>query len=524
MGYLKSLAHDVLWPGGKSFKPKWNLMRPIVFWFTAMFGLVVMNQRYTDCADTEFLYNRASQMLACLGGGSVPWYYFADFEGAGYGTPFFYGQLVLYPFLWLVPLGIRTFTRAWLAVMLAVLYAGASRLAGMFWEDGSQFVGLMVAYGSYVWQLVLVGSLYANLMGVGICMLFLSAFVGWARDGRGGVGVACWFFVLLNAHLLTAVVCVAACCAGAVRWRIWRRRGWWRLPMLAGCVCMYNVANMLWHMWGMGFSVSTPGVAGMSSPLYVGENVAGGLLAQMVLSGMGHTVGNTVMDLPALVLSMWLMVRRFRSGSVRTWETAVWAACWLLMLAGVAQVFQLLCVPLLQYPARYMPFVLVGYFTVSFRHSPLWARRLCLVSAWLFVLLGGLVFAPVEEHDDGRYHSTQVMGGEYLSDCFVYEYSGFREVLDAPGFWEDGKGGLYYHADGSDGEVLFPRLWYRGMRCHGVADGAELPVRMGWSQFCSVDLTGYEGDVVLRYIHPWWLQALGVLCYGLFLYKCVRRA
>ena len=50
-------------------------------------------------ADLRYLYNRAYQMLSCFQDGNMPWFYYNDFGGVGYGSSFFYGQLTLVPFL-----------------------------------------------------------------------------------------------------------------------------------------------------------------------------------------------------------------------------------------------------------------------------------------------------------------------------------------------------------------------------------------------------------------------------------------
>lgn len=44
----------------------------------------------TTNSDLIFLSNRAQQMLSCLQDGNLPFFYYNDFNGVGYGSAFFY--------------------------------------------------------------------------------------------------------------------------------------------------------------------------------------------------------------------------------------------------------------------------------------------------------------------------------------------------------------------------------------------------------------------------------------------------
>ena len=51
--------------------------------------------------DLRYLFNRATQIYNCFSDEKLPWFYYNDFQGVGYGSSFFYGQLTLIPFCFL---------------------------------------------------------------------------------------------------------------------------------------------------------------------------------------------------------------------------------------------------------------------------------------------------------------------------------------------------------------------------------------------------------------------------------------
>lgn len=86
--------------------------------------LFLMRGNMMSNSDVTFFVNRANQMLNCIKDGQVPFFYYNDFGGVGYGSSFFYGQLTLYPFLPLLLISKLAFIYGYITVMIVLVITG----------------------------------------------------------------------------------------------------------------------------------------------------------------------------------------------------------------------------------------------------------------------------------------------------------------------------------------------------------------------------------------------------------------
>ena len=68
------------------------------YWYYIAFFIIAIIYIYSffknldntiNNSDIAFLINRATQMINCLRDGNIPWFYYNDFFGVGYGSSFF---------------------------------------------------------------------------------------------------------------------------------------------------------------------------------------------------------------------------------------------------------------------------------------------------------------------------------------------------------------------------------------------------------------------------------------------------
>jgi hypothetical protein len=127
-------------------------------------------------ADMQFLYNRAYQMYDCIRNGKIPFYYYNDNIGTGYGSSFFYGQLTLYPFLIFIPLGFKFFIRIYGISVVILTYFGARAISKRLAKNYELSAILYTASACSLYIIDFI-NLYSNAMGIAISLFFLASCV-----------------------------------------------------------------------------------------------------------------------------------------------------------------------------------------------------------------------------------------------------------------------------------------------------------------------------------------------------------
>ena len=155
--------------------------------------------------DNVFLLNRAQQMLHCIRDGNIPFFYYDDFKGIGYGSAFFYGHLTLYPFLPLLLLGKLPFLYGYIMASLIMSIIGVKAFVKRFCSN-SRFVSDLYLLSISFFMLFVYTQLYACIMGQALGFLFLAYLVDFLRDKKSFLPSGLLFFLVINTHLLTAFV------------------------------------------------------------------------------------------------------------------------------------------------------------------------------------------------------------------------------------------------------------------------------------------------------------------------------
>ena len=125
---------------------KWCLTILIILIY--MFLLLLYKDSILYNTDNAFLINRAEQMLNCIKDGNIPFFYYNDFKGVGYGSSFFYGQLTLYPFLPFLLIGKRTFLYFYEFVSLIIMAIGVRSFTKRICEENYVFVSNIYLMGT----------------------------------------------------------------------------------------------------------------------------------------------------------------------------------------------------------------------------------------------------------------------------------------------------------------------------------------------------------------------------------------
>lgn len=145
--------------------------------------IISIKDTMLDSVDNAYLINRASQMLTCIKDGNVPFFYYNDFAGVGYGSSFFYGQLTLYPFLPLLLIGKLPFLYAYITVAYIINVIGILQLTKRFTSE-YKFISLIYVCSTLNLLLFITTKMYANMMGFGLGFLFLAYMIDFIRDNK----------------------------------------------------------------------------------------------------------------------------------------------------------------------------------------------------------------------------------------------------------------------------------------------------------------------------------------------------
>lgn len=499
--------------------------------------LFVGSSTVTINPDLRFMHNRALQMYDCLSDGNIPYFYYNDFGGVGYGSAFFYGHLTLYPFLYFAHLGIGIFLKVYTTVSLVVVYLGARCFCRRF-TTNYKFIALMFMVSSFMVQRVQTSGTPASHLALGISLFFLSYCIGFFRDKESWLKATILFFILLNTHLLTSVLSFIFCvCIMVYYFDKSRLKEYCIFAIGTGVVCSYNLANMLYHY---GVVTNTDGInavmleyakSGASSIImnYMGKVPFFGCVAFLLLSLVGFEVGVggfMLVNEIVFISLVFLLIRHRKRMSRKNWVLIG------LAILGVVISERGIWIALneswnnpLQFPVRFTPYIILVVMILAYRYLD--SRRL---KVFLFCFcLTDLVLVSFMTSDDigdtAQYTDLfcQVENGEYLDESFVWETDTFdyysSHVVDENGkeygYEKSDKGGILIQLDGVDmggvQSLTIPKLYYKGYRCYN--DGRSLPLEMGYSQFIEVDMSSYEsGDILVVYEHPLPLVLLSIFC------------
>lgn len=511
----------------------WCDVVSFIFITMILMSVICLND-YENNPDVRFLYNRVVQMVACFRDGKLPFFYYGDFGGVGYGTSFFYGQLTLLPFLCLVGQGIRVWAKAFLIVSLWLNYRGCCCLARRYSGNGKEISLLWIGSTYFVFGSVGYGT-YANLYALGISLFYLGYLIDFLRDKKSGVSAALIYFLVFHTHLVTALICffmtifLFLCYYDSRRWK-----DYLGFAGLTTIFCFYQISNMLYHADILNNTININ--KRMLEMHNASDNYMnygswipfGGLFFSLIfqsLSNNGYKLCNWVV----LILCFCCFIFRYRGRRVSKREYFGIGIVVIGVLSGVNGVWYLInqvwLVPI-QFPIRYIPYLIIAMLIIGFRDvskNKVWV--IGVISCLPELLLGWVFISPISE--DVKTIATdlycQVENGEYLDKSFIWDTNTFQilshQVCDSNGnlySYGEEKGVLYVDLSSCkdrDHLVLqLPKLYYRGYWCNAG------DVRKGYSQFIEVGITDFTEDIlILEYRHPVWLIILMLSSYTLAL-------
>lgn len=472
-----------------------------------LFGVVVVQNVIDKHTDLIFLYNRMVQFDTCLKDGNIPYFYYNDFNRLGYGSSFFYGQLlfwVLRPFAG----GFRSFVTIYLALSITLVFYGSSYLVRRYTRN-NWLIAYIYTFSSMWCSAYLLGGMYPLYMAHGLSLLFIGCCVDFFRDNKSFIPAGVLFFVILNTHTLSALIAFSLCVLVFIKYFKYKRvSSYCQFAVYCIILCSYTLANGFYHKNALSSMEGTT----LDMLEYYKRVQSVFYLNPFILKPLGGEAGFHLIDIITFLLCLYACKpdkKVYRNLAV------VVLGCLLMCPSGWYCFIKATKLPL-QFPIR-----IAGWFVLLFFLATLRGRLKKKVVIFLAVmpLLLSILFSfkviPGDKLENHPYPLMQVMNGEYLSEEFKHGYPWY-EVVELPNshdFILDAD--KTYAFINNKKRVLFPKLYYKGYKA--FHNGKELPVTMGYSQLCEVDTSGVSGLVTLVYVHPIWLKVLGFICYTIFL-------
>lgn len=497
-------------------KAVWWLAGVSIF---VLFFIVCCRDGIATEPDFVFLYNRCFQMWDCFRNGYYPFLYYNDIGGIGYGSPIFYGQLTLVPFIPFLA-SISTFVKIYYLCCLLLNFFGFRSFVKRFSCYGTLSACFYIL-GLPFMQLYL-SVLPANVLALGFGWFFFAYCVDFFRDGTGFYSLILTYFLIwqsnFNATILSTLVCFALFCVWFDRRRI---KDYVRLFLFVFLLVSYNLVNMFVHrdslvlvgydtLFGHG---NFEDAWSLLSPVPFGGFIF--RLVRMALFGGDRCCGLTTSGVAAVFVVSLFRGYRFESRRYKICSCIVICSVFVGYVLGLCYVwpelFRLTGI-FIQFPIRYMV-VIWGFLVLVLSRciKPSKAVYIVLALAVLDVLVASPNPSPIGAGGvDKAPQYFQLGFGEYTGETFIQrvdvyeEYSSF--VHSASGvtyeFTNEYNGVSVDCSGNTGGDVItLPKLYYNGYVAYG--EGSEtFAVRGGYSNYCEVVVGDYTGVLRLEYRVP----------------------
>lgn len=523
--------------------------------FVVMFIACTVIVGYTDrtlVPDLRYLYNRAEQMLQCIQDGRIPFFYYNDFGGAGYGSSFFYGQLTLYPFLPFVKLGISQFLNAYTIASIALTYTGSCYLCKRF-SRNYKFISILFMCSCFIIQSFFSFSTLSNLLATGISFYFIGSCVDFFRDNKSFIPASIFFYLLMGTHLVTSVISFIICIMLFIMYFDKKRlKDYIKFACFTCVICAYFIANIIYH-WGVVTNTKAINTRMLS---YVAEGNGNiitnyqsklpftGVLFNIIIDKFGYNSndGFHLINLAVIILLIIWGRHKFSKREISVFIIDL--ICTVLSVRLVWVALNKLWLNPIQFPCRFSAYIVLSIMLIFLRNIDLTKlkKRVFIVCCLPELLLVSFVTTPLDSSllTDNTY-TYQVINGEYLDKSFDWDLTKFEykksHVTDQYG--NEYKYDIYKDKvvisvvnRYDDLELTFPKLYYKGytlckvdredsfamMNDEKYYESTYLQditdkydVEMGDSQFIKVSLGGSSGTFVLKYQHPVWLIVLDIV-------------
>lgn len=468
--------------------------------------------------DNIFLVNRAEQMLNCLKDGNIPFFYYDDFNGIGYGSSFFYGQLTLYPFLLLLHFGKLPFLYGYIFVCLILNIIGIKCFTKRFCTN-YKFVSNLYLMSISFFMLFTYTQLFACLMGQGLGFLFLAYLIDFLRDNKNMLPSGILFFLVLNTHLLTVlVVFLIAIYIGILYFDKKKIKEYIFYFVYVLSLCLYFICNYIYHSEAINdiqainrFSLNKGIIKqfGYTTPI--------GLLESSLFTRILR--GNTLFDIGTFIVLIYLIIKNYKKYNKKEKLTII--SCVILIIFSLNPIwtwFNLNIYTLsFQFPLRYVPFLLVYLYIIVFKNCNK-ELEIFLKSYTLFLFIILMIMYQISEKPNTSEYiklDKYVGNGEYVSKDFKYTIEDLlnTKVYDNNGIeykYKEEKGKITIDINTNNTkEITIPKLYYKGYKVK--MNGKELKILSKITNFIKVKVKGC-GKLEVYYEQPIWLQLLDLIC------------
>lgn len=468
--------------------------------------------------DNVYLLNRAEQMLHCIKDGNIPFFYYDDFKGIGYGSSFFYGQLTLYPFLPLLMLGKLHFMYGYIFVSLIISIVGVKEFVKRFCTN-DRFVSNLYLLSISFFMLFVYTQLYACIMGQALGFLFLAYVIDFLRDKKSFIPSGFLFFLVINTHLLTAfVVFLIACYIGVLYFDKKRLKEYLLYFVYVLSLCLYFLCNYYYHSDALNEiqKISRFSLGSGKIESQFGYTIPIGLLESYIVTKRLNC--NTYFDVATFIVILFLLIKNRKSLSIK--EKITVCICVGLLILGQVYVWHwfnmnIFTLPF-QFSLRYVPFILVYLYCVSFQYADsnvqTFLKSYCLfliIILYIFYMLSDRLVVPEYDNID-----KYVGNGEYVSKDFNYTPEELENITVKDNTkiykYKENKGIIIADIDTKGTKlVTVPKLYYKGYRV--LFNGKELKILSKITNFIQVEAKG-SGKLEVYYEHPFWLRLLDLWC------------
>jgi hypothetical protein len=389
-----------------------------------------------------------------------------------------------------------------------------------------EFITFIIALSEFPLGMLCTSLMYANMYGISFALLFLAACIDFFRDKDSFVKASVMFFLLLNTHLISAIIgficCVMICIYYFDKKEIIQ---YIRFALLTIGLCLYNIINVLYHS---DILTSTKDInKTMLESNFVTYNTInntyfGSFLLRRIIDTLGY--GYTLCTYPILIITIGLFIKYrhkiFEHNKVKKIVYIVLGLIGLIISSDFiwTKIMSVVNIPI-QFPIRYILFIEIMLLVLTFREicDIILVRVItviqvitCVVSIFfVFTMEFGLAWVD-----------NQVANGEYLDKSFVWDIDEFNknksQVIDQYGntyTYDTDKQYLIVDLSSNTNTntiIQVPKLYYKGYVAKTKASMLtdSFDVSMGYSQFINVNVDNYTGTLYVYYQHPLFLQIL----------------
>lgn len=478
--------------------------------------LIIPRINLSSDSDAYFLLNRMNNIIDCFKDGIYPFLYYNDFEKVGYGSSIFYGQLTLFPFIPIALQGGKQFILAYFMTSCFLNYFGACSLAKRFTKC-YDVIGFLYLSSPLIFMLFICSELYSCYMGVGLGLFFLSSCIDIFRDSKHFYKAVLFFILMFNTHLITTLVCFVICVFICIYYfdKI-KIKSYFKFFCLSVFISLYNIFNYLVHIDSLRGESSSFNFNDDNHDIFVLNNFP---FLDLIFC---KSIKNSIF-IGMLVFICWLFI--FFKYKLSKKERFIHVISLFAVIIGTNFCWSFLCsyiwIPI-QFPVRYLPFVLVIILILTFRRvSNKMIRYIVVLFSLISVLCTSLTLVKPSDCSNSTFTSFSYIGnGEYLSKNFIFDYDTFKKYSTTV-IGDDGNT-YNYKLDKNrlvvdlynniSKTITVPKLYYNGYVAEDYS-GNRLKCTEGYSMFTEIDVDSFNGELQVYYKQPIYLVILLIFDY-----------